>query len=168
MGEWSSFIKAGVEKQEAINKIGDDSRARMKQMDIDNKIKTLEDEASKSRREVGRVRTENEQLQDENNRLKSLLSKPFKEIAQVSGDFKVAYEQQQDLLADWILSQEAFKETAIQFGIELGKSIDEVKEIVSENEMAVLENRTEHNNNADKYPTLAERREKILKAKKSN
>ena len=55
-----------------------------------------------------------------------LLTKPMAEIAQANRSFKEAYEAQMELLADWMVSQKAFKELAIQFGIEKGLTPDEV------------------------------------------
>ena len=48
-----------------------------------------------------------------------LLTKPMAEIAQANRSFKEAYEAQMELLADWMVSQKALKELAIQFGIEM-------------------------------------------------
>lgn len=60
---------------------------------------------------------------------KRLLSKPFEEIAKHDFDFRQAYEAQQEFLANWMVSQKAFKELAIQFGKEKGLTPDEVIEI---------------------------------------
>lgn len=161
--EWG---KAELDKQKAISKMLNDQYEREEKIKVKQQIENLESELDAEKAKVKKLENTLVALKSENNQYQNLLSKPFQEIAKVNGDFKAAYEKQQDVLADWILSQQAFKETATQFGIELGKSKDEIKVIVAENEMAVLENRTEHNNNADKYPTLAERREKILQARK--
>ena len=74
---------------------------------------------------------------------KKLLAKPMAEIAEENHDFKKAYETQMELLADWIVSQKAFKELAIQFGIEKGLTSDEVHQMGLNKELDVLENRND-------------------------
>lgn len=98
---------------------------------------------------------------------KDLLSKPMHEIAEKSGDFKKTFEEQQDLLANWILSQKAFRETAIQIGIEVGKKQEEIQKIVNDNIESVLENKTKNGNNAETSQVLKERADKILNLRKS-
>ena len=82
---------------------------------------------------------------------KKLLAKPMAEIAEENHDFKNAYETQMELLAEWMVSQKAFKELAIQFGIEKGLTPDEVIEMGLNKKIDVLEsnNETSHNTNAN-------------------
>lgn len=80
---------------------------------------------------------------------KNLLSKPMAEIAEHNNNFKTAYETQRELMASWIVSQKAFKEVAIDLGIESGKTKEEVIEMAKEAKGDVLNNETEHGNNAD-------------------
>ena len=61
---------------------------------------------------------------------KNLLSKPMHEIAEKNSDFKATYELQQQLLTNWMTNQKAFKELAVEFGIKLGKSEEEVVALV--------------------------------------
>ena len=79
---------------------------------------------------------------------KELLSKPMEEIAAANGDFKATFEKQQEIIADWIVSQKAFRELAYEFGEKLGLSQDEVREMVPEKKKAVLTDSTKYNNNA--------------------
>ena len=72
-----------------------------------------------------------------------LLTKPMAEIAQANRSFKEAYEAQMELLADWMVSQKAFKELAIQFGIEKGLTSDEVHQMGLSKELDVLENKND-------------------------
>ncbi len=92
----------------------------------------------------------------------------MKEIADVSGDFKKTYELQQQMLAEWIMGQKAYKETAMQLGIEVGKSPDEIQQLATKNANAVLENRTENSNNSTTSPLLAEYASAILEARKKS
>ena len=69
---------------------------------------------------------------------KKLLAKPMAEIAEENNDFKNAYETQMELLADWMVSQKAFKELAIQFGIEKGLNPDQIREMGQAKKIDVL------------------------------
>lgn len=71
---------------------------------------------------------------------KRLLSKPFEEIAKHDFDFRQAYEAQQEFLANWMVSQKAFKELAIQFGKEKGLTVEEVKKMGMDMRKGVLNN----------------------------
>ena len=55
-------------------------------------------------------------------------------------------EEQQTLLADWMVSQKAFKELAIQLGAEKGLDPNEVIEMGLDKEIDVLENKNESSN----------------------
>ena len=100
-----------------------------------------------------------------------LLTKPMAEIAQANRSFKETYEKQMELLADWMVSQKAFKELAIQFGIEKGLTSDEVVEMGKNKKMDVLENKHEeqHNTNVSDSLFLVDRKDVLIeRVKKSN
>lgn len=80
-----------------------------------------------------------------------LLAKPMHQIAELSGDFKKTYEAQQLLMAEWMVSQKAFKELAIQYGMKAGKTAKEIIQEGFDKEIDVLEakNNPEHNTNVD-------------------
>ena len=78
-----------------------------------------------------------------------LLAKPMAEIAQANRSFKETYEAQMELLADWMVSQKAFKELAIQFGIEKGLTPTEVMQMGLNKKIDVLENRHDINHNTN-------------------
>lgn len=80
---------------------------------------------------------------------KKLLAKPMAEIAQANRSFKETYEKQMELLADWMVSQKAFKELAIQFGIEKGLTPNEVIQMGLNKNIDVLENRHDINHNTN-------------------
>ena len=80
---------------------------------------------------------------------KKLLAKPMAEIAQANRSFKETYEKQMELLADWMVSQKAFKELAIQFGIEKGLTPNEVIQMGLNKKIDVLENRHDINHNTN-------------------
>ena len=78
-----------------------------------------------------------------------LLTKPMADIAQANRSFKETYEKQMELLAEWMVSQKAFKELAIQFGIEKGLTPTEVMQMGLNKKIDVLENRHDINHNTN-------------------
>ena len=97
------------------------------------------------------LREHNAILQHDNEYYSRLLAKPMAEIAAENHKFKETYEKQMELLADWMVSQKAFKELAIQFGIEKGLTPNEVIQMGLNKNIDVLEsnNETSHNTNAN-------------------
>lgn len=89
----------------------------------------------------------NKELKKENEFLKALLARPMAEIAAVNNSFKETYEKQQETLGTWMVSQRAFKEIAIQLGLEAGKTKEEIISLEKETRKTVLDNETEHGNN---------------------
>lgn len=93
--------------------------------------------------EIQELREHNQILQHDNEYYSRLLAKPMAEIASENHQFKETYETQMQLLADWMVSQKAFKELAIQFGLEKGLAPDEVHQMGLNKELDVLENKNE-------------------------
>lgn len=123
----------------------------------------LRNKASAGAEKNQQLETENVKLASEKQFFENLLSLPMKEIAEKNEQFKETYEAQQLVLAKWILSQKAYAETAIQIGIEAGKSTEEVQQIYKDNVSSVLANATKHGNNAVTNPVLKENVNKIIK-----
>lgn len=109
------------------------------------------------------LQTDNAKLASEKQFFENLLSLPMREIADKSEKFKETYDAQQLVLAKWILSQKAYAETAIQIGLESGKTTDEVTEIYKDNMISVLANTTKHGNNASTNNVLKDNVNKIVK-----
>lgn len=86
-------------------------------------------------------------LEEENLFYKNLLTKPFKEIADIDNNFKETYYEQQTKLGEWMVSQRAFKELAIKLGLDAGMTKDDVMTAHSKNKEKVINNQTEHGNN---------------------
>ena len=82
---------------------------------------------------------------------RQLLSKPMEEIAAANGDFKATFEKQQEIIADWIVSQKAFRELALELSEEMGISRDDLREKFIEKKKSVLNNETKFDNNANKH-----------------
>ncbi|MDO9419977.1 MAG: hypothetical protein Q7T66_04865 [Herminiimonas sp.] len=133
-----------------INQDDAASRARVDQHNIDaqqavrisdqqNEIQRLSVELRNSQ---GTSNTERK-LKEEVEAYEKLLCGPMLDIAKKNGKFKQTYEKQQELMAQWMLSQKAFKEIALQYGKKLGISPDEVLkefDVVQEN---LLNNKAE-------------------------
>ena len=90
---------------------------------------------------------DNDKLKAENQFYKNLLTKPMHEIANLNGDFKETYQEQQIILGEWIVSQRAFKEIAIKLGIKAGRTKEDIIQEGMEAKVKVLNNQTEHDNN---------------------
>ena len=113
--------------------------------------------------EIQKLKDANNGLKEDNEYYKKLLAKPMVEIAQENKNFKETYEAQMELLADWMVSQKAFKELAIQFGIEKGLTPNEVIEMGKNKEIDVLENNHDvsHNTNVGDSVYIGPRVEKL-------
>ena len=94
-------------------------------------------------KEIEDLKNHNQILAHDNEYYSRLLAKPMAEIAAENHKFKETYEKQMELLADWMVSQKAFKELAIQFGIEKGLTPDEVHKMGLDKELDVLENKND-------------------------
>jgi hypothetical protein len=97
-----------------------------------------------------------------------LLSRPMKEIAQANGDFKKTYSIEQESIANWIVSQKAFRETAKVLADQLNKTPEEFTEIHQSSINAVLTNQTQYDNNGNESPLVAEHAAAILAIRKKN
>lgn len=82
-----------------------------------------------------------------------LLCKPMLEIARQNGQFKKTYEEQMTIMADWMVSQKAFKELAIEFGWDKGLEPANVIEMGVNKKIDVLEQKNDdsHKTNADDF-----------------
>lgn len=117
---------------------------------------------------VDRLEAEKKKLQEENAMYRDLLAKPMREIAEISGEFRRTYIEQQRILAEWIMGQKAYKETAMMLGKSLDMTPEQVQKVASPNYTAVLENRTQFGNDASGNSLLAEHAATILALRKKN
>ena len=95
----------------------------------------------------------------------ALLAKPFQEIAQKNGNFKETYEAQMELMADWMVSQKAFKELAIEFGFDAhGYTPEQVWEMGMDKKIDVLQDNHDasHGTNFSDSTHPESRREVLL------
>lgn len=114
-------------------------------------ISTLNNQVDDLQRRLANTEKESQKNKDDVRNYENLLSKPMYEIAQKHLGFRRAYEEQQKMIANWMVSQKAFKELAIQFGLEKGMAPDEVIQKGFDMEIDVLENKNnpDHNTNTD-------------------
>ena len=137
-----------------------------KQTEIDtNVIRNLRNKTLEVSEDLEEARRKNASLESERQYFENLLSLPMREIAEKNNDFKKTYEEQQLLLAKWILSQKAYAETAIIIGMEAGKSKKEVEGLYTQSVAAVLTNSTQYENDAISNEVLKENISKIIKRK---
>ncbi len=163
---------AEAQSRAAQSRANDAARAadslRMETGTLAAKIEFLKRELEHAQFMQRKAEMETAAYKKEADAFRGLLSKPMKEIADMSGDFKKTYELQQQMLAEWIMGQKAYKETAMQLGMQVGKSPEEILQMATQNANAVLENRTQHGNNSTTSPTLASYTEAIIAARKKN
>lgn len=141
---------------------------RMEAGSLASKVAFLKKELEQAQRMQRKAEIEASAYKKEADAYRGLLSKPMKEIADMSGDFKTTYELQQQMLAEWIMGQKAFKETAMQLGMQVGKTPEEIQQMATQNANAVLENRTEFGNDSTTSPTLASFASAIIATRKKN
>ena len=93
-----------------------------------------------------------------------LLAQPMHVIAQQNENFKETYEEQQTILADWMVSQKAFKELAVQFGAEKGYTTEQVIEMGLDKKIDVLEDKNDpsHNTNVGDATLIGNRKEQLV------
>lgn len=114
---------------------------------------------------IARLNNELQQAKAEIEDYEYLLCKPMHEIAKINGNFREMYEEQQTIIADWMVSQKGFKELAIQFGFEKGLTTEETLKMGVEKEIDVLQDKhdPEHKTNAGNSIVIGQRKEKLIK-----
>lgn len=67
--------------------------------------------------------------------------------------------ENEEILANWIASQKAFKELAIQFGIEKGMAVEEIIEMGLDKKIDVLEDKNDptHNTHMNTTPEIRQK-----------
>lgn len=148
--------QTGHAKREAAYAQEEAHRARMEALELEKKAQQAAGlaQANEAQAEdlayVGAYLAKRlEEVKAENQFYKDLLSKPMSEIAAANSNFKATYDKQQELLASWMVSQRAFKEVAIDLGIEVGKTKEDVIALAQEAKEAVIDNNTKHGNDLD-------------------
>ena len=152
-GDHIGILKSQLESAQAtIKSLQKDLKEKDKLMDdMQQDIEDLEDELTDA------------QKNKDQEYYKNLLAKPMREIAEADGNFKKAYEEQMLFMAEWMVSQKAFKEVAIELGEKQGLNSDEVINMGVKKEIEVLENRNNpsHKTNANDGNVIPPRKEKL-------
>ena len=84
-----------------------------------------------------------------------MLTLPLNEIANKNMIFREKYKQLQIFIADWMVSEKAFRELAIDLGIKSGLTKDEVVNAAVKNKEKILNNESVHGNNAKDHSLSA-------------
>lgn len=144
--------KVILEKDKEIARLKEDLKF------TENLVVEIQEREKKYIREVKKESEETEEY------YRGLLSKPMNEIAKHNGNFKETYEKQQVLLADWIVSQKAFREVAMKYGTKEGKTKEEINEEGLETKQKVLLNQSEfaNGNNAQSSELASAKRQELL------
>ena len=164
----SDFLKytAGLH---VLEKMGSQERALDRQNeDLKRKNEALSDanhRAGMAEAAGSFAKKEAKRFEQERDFYKDLLAKPFAEIAAQDGRFRDNYEKQQEMLADWVASQRAFKELAMKFGQQLGKSREEIISDAKSAKDIVLNDQSEFGNNLNPAEKLALKRKKAREEK---
>ncbi len=101
------------------------------------KLRNQEALTSSLEQENKQLKTQNNALQDEQKEYEELLAKPLRQIIDEHTDLKKAYEKQQEILNNWIVSQKAFKELVYEYSASLNKSDTDVEQDYKQMEKAV-------------------------------
>lgn len=75
-----------------------------------------------------------------------LLAEPLAVIAGQVPAFKENYDKEQLVLADWMLSQKAFKETAMDYGVKAGKTPEQIHNEGIKNKEKILDDESNYGN----------------------
>ncbi|WP_254226149.1 hypothetical protein [Burkholderia multivorans] len=111
------------------------------------------------------AKKEAKRFEQERDFYKDLLSKPFAEIAAQDGRFRETYEKQQEMLADWIASQRAFRELAMKYGKLAGKTPEEIKAEGLATEAIILADQSQFGNKVTEVEKAALKRKKAREEK---
>jgi hypothetical protein len=111
------------------------------------------------------AKKEAKRYQEERDFYKDLLAKPFAEIAAHDGRFRETYEKQQEMLADWIASQRAFRELAMKYGKLAGKTPEEIKAEGLATEAIILADQSQFGNTVNEATKVAVKRKKAREEK---
>lgn len=163
MDTYSDVQDANAKKIKADFDRANQNVAKMDSINKANSVTRLQQELNVKNVQLQKTQKDLEQAEAEAEYYKQLLCRPMAEIAQQNGDFKQTYEKQMDLMANWMVSQKAFKELAIQFGFEKGQTPEQTIQQGMDKEIDVLNNNNnpEHYTNADSSPVLMQRAEKM-------
>ncbi|CAJ0733741.1 hypothetical protein [Ralstonia pickettii] len=119
----SDFLKT-IGTLHVLEKTGEQSRAIERQgIELERQQQAVRDAQRDAGMAEGNANFHRRRAEE----YEELLAKPMAEIAAKNGRFRETYDKQQEMLADWILSQRAFKELAMKYGKLAGKTPEEIQ-----------------------------------------
>jgi multidrug resistance efflux pump len=126
--------------------------------------------ASHANHNLQNIQEQVQALQSQVEFYEALLAQPLHVIASRNKNFKKNYEVQQELLADWMVSQKSFKELAIQLGLKIGMKKEDVILQGQKGQLSVLSgaNDPAHNTSADNSSFIKPYIEKLRDKLKNN
>lgn len=134
--------EARREQEEQNRRLSEQNQDLQKHKDtIEEKNKNLQSYTDDIEYDAEVLLLKNIRLEDRLQQYQQLLSKPLAEIAAQNDGFKLTYDKHMETIADWMVSQKAFKELAIRLGAEKGLSPQDVIRIGLDMEIDVLENK---------------------------
>lgn len=80
-----------------------------------------------------------------------LLKHNVETIATYNNDFDKTLSRELDLMSKWMISQKGFKEVAVQFGLELGYTDEQIIELGTNKSVEVINNLQSTQNESSKY-----------------
>lgn len=116
---------------------------------LQQQINNLSASLADAQNELKKKTEELEEAEDAVEFYNNLLCQPMSVIAKKNVNFKETYEKQMELMADWMVSQKAFKQLAIELGGKNGLSVEEVLKIGKDKEIDVLESKHPEGNNTN-------------------
>ncbi|MCA8351449.1 hypothetical protein [Burkholderia cepacia] len=159
----SDFLKT-IGTLTVLDKVGEQGRT------IDRQGRALDDMGDALRDakdDVSRAKAGAEFQRNRANELEALLAKPMAEIAAKNGRFRETYDKQQEMLADWIVSQRAFKELAMKYGALAGKTPEQINAEGMAAKETILEGQSEFGNTLNEETKAAAKRKKAREEKQA-
>ena len=136
-----------------------ESQRANRQMNLANHLLQQQGQQSdfQLRQEIEELKRHNEVLMNDNGCYGFLLSQPLHEIAEHNHLFRENYDAVMQDFASWAILAKAYKELAIQFGLEKGLSVEQVQNMSNSKCVDAMNNKNEtsHKTNASDHPGLA-------------
>ena len=157
--ENNKLLEQGLNTTNKRNsEIGDKlGNAQIQNIQLINQLNSIQ-------RELNTEKEKNKKLKQEVEILHQLLCKPLGVIAENNDNFKKNYEEQMETMADWMVSQKAFKELAIEFGLEKSLKLEGIIQMGNKKELDVLNDKHDpsHNTNVGDSTIIGPRRNKLI------
>ncbi|MHA6860384.1 hypothetical protein [Ralstonia pseudosolanacearum] len=157
----SDFLKT-IGTLHTLDKLGEQGRTIDRQGRALDRMGDALDEANS---DIGKEKAAKSFYKNEAEKYKDLLSRPMHVIAEQSGAFKETYEKQQEMLADWIVSQRAFRELAMKYGKLVGKTPEEIKAEGMAAKEIILQGQSQFDNDVNEETKVVAKRKQAREEK---